>query len=138
MYIFLGMVNLFILFIGVDLFFSDYILSKMFGVFFIGIVVLLLIMFPIIWLLALKQKYIKLSQKMEGGHWYVEMWVDNNIMLKNIGGMNEVCLIPFSDIKEWGEETNEYYLVFRNQTFRFPKNSFIEGDWSDMLEKIAL
>jgi hypothetical protein len=67
----------------------------------------------------------------------VELWVDKALKLKNINGKNELRYIPFSEIKEYGEAEEECYVVFKNQTLRFPKNSFIEGSWEDMVKRIC-
>ncbi|MCH5281549.1 MAG: hypothetical protein J1E61_08780 [Lachnospiraceae bacterium] len=76
-----------------------------------------------------------------GGHWYVEMWADQNVVLRNWEGKHEQWVIPFSAIGEFGETEEEVYFTYKREknkyfTIRFPKDSFIEGNWNEFLEKM--
>lgn len=76
-----------------------------------------------------------------GGHWYVEMWADQNVVLRNWEGKHEQWVIPFSAIGEFGETEEEVYFTYKREknkyfTIRFPKDSFVEGNWNEFLEKM--
>lgn len=120
---------------GMYLIFSKNIIAKVFGYIFIGFIVLYFIYHIFLKFIISKKKFNNVLKKI-GGKWYIELWVDQNIIVKNIDGRGEVRTILFSEIEEYGDTEEECYIVFKNQTFRFPKNSFIEGNWKSMVEKI--